>query len=240
MVSKKSNANVRLMLALIWPIIFGAIAHSMLNGSSIVAAFPFAPALCGLGITAYLLGRRWYTNDELGLRTGRPMMAGAGFAFLGWISLFLARLIYAGFAKMGSDLGSIYLYLLFCEALCAQLWVFGLFFRVMSDWRGGIAATWWSALLYGLVAFQLFAEAYNLPKVMLLYFIIWGMLYAIIRLRTGSWLGTVLIQSIQTLTVWHLFPAVTPAFSWIYGMSGLLYLVLIWRLIPKFASDLRV
>ena len=238
--SKTNDMVARLLLVIIWPIVFGGIARATTIGLPLFEAFPSAPVLVAIGAAAFVLGRRWYSSAELGLRGGRPMMAGGGFAFLGWVSLLLARFIYAGVGKTGSNLGEIYLYLLLCEALCAQIWVYGVFFRVIADWRGAITATWWSAILYGLVAFQLFAESYDRPKWVLLYFLVWGMLYAIIRLRTGSLWGTVLVQSIQTLTVWQLFPPVEPAFAWIYGMSAILYIVLIWRLIPKYVSDLRV
>ncbi len=39
----------------------------------------------------------------------------------------------------------------------------------------------------------------------MLYFLVWGVLYGIIRLRTGSILGVVLVQALASFTAWYVF-----------------------------------
>ena len=69
-------------------------------------------------------------------------------------------------------------------------------------------------------------------------------LYGLIRLRTGSLLGMVIVQALQTMTVWHiLLPQNPPAIAqlhYLYLATAILYLILIWRLWPKEEADYRV
>ena len=102
-----------------------------------------------------------------------------------------------------------------------------------------------SGIGFGAVAFVLFQEAYGSDVVSLLYFMMWGVFYGIIRLRTGSLLGTVLIQTLHSFTVWVALgplPVLTPPsqLSIVYLLTGLVYLVVIWRLWPKEEADYRV
>jgi hypothetical protein len=69
--------------------------------------------------------------------------------------------------------------------------------------------------------------------------------YGIIRLRTGSFLGIFIIQTMQSFTAWVVlgaFPsdAAASQLNLVYGLSGFAYLIFIWRLWPKVVSDYRV
>lgn len=198
--------------------------------------------LLGIGVTSLFMGVRWYGTAEMGLRGGRPLMSGLSFAFLGWIALLIARFVSVGSDpnNIGSSLGITFLYLLIIQALCVQLWLYGLIFRVFSEWRSPIIATWISGVLFGIVGFYLFGESFPTP-LGVLWFVVWGILYGVIRVRTGSILGIVIVQALQTLTVWHILPADPPiSTAWLYGISGVLFIIIIWRLVPKYQSDLRV
>ena len=50
--------------------------------------------LAGLGIISMYYGMQKYGTGGMGLRGGRPMFAGAGFAFLGWLGILILRFIY--------------------------------------------------------------------------------------------------------------------------------------------------
>ena len=104
----------------------------------------------------------------------------------------------------------------------------------------GSAADWATGLAFGFAGFLLFQESFT-TRLSILYFVVWGLFYGIIRLRTGSWLGIALAQSLQTLTAWHLLPR-TDVFSlgYLYGISGIIYIIVIWRLFPKTEADFRV
>jgi hypothetical protein len=70
------------------------------------------------------------------------------------------------------------------------------------------------------------------------------MLYGFIRLRTGSIVGTVIVQAVQTLTVWHILlpqdPPVVQQLHYVYLAAGTFFMILIWRLWPKEETDYRV
>ena len=79
------------------------------------------------------------------------------------------------------------------------------------------------------------------------YFVVWGNLYGIIRLRTGSILGSVLIQALHSFTVWEVLAAPNPLpivdvanLPQLYLVAGIGYAVIIWRLWPKEAADYRI
>jgi accessory gene regulator protein AgrB len=78
----------------------------------------------------------------------------------------------------------------------------------------------------------------------MIYFIILGFLYAIIRLRTGSFLGTVIVQSVQSFTTWIvLAPYSVPDIAQLnnlYLSAVIAYMIVAWRLWPKQTSDYRI
>ena len=128
---------------------------------------------------------------------------------------------------------------------CVQLWAFGLLFRSVADWRGPLTAAIASGLCFGVLASLLFLEA---PDVMtltsLLYFVVWGVFYGVIRLRTGSLTGMSLVQALQSFTVWVVLAPdlASPVnqFGSLYLVTAVIFLVLIWRLWPKEVGDYRV
>jgi hypothetical protein len=203
--------------------------------------------LGGIGATSMLVGLRWYGLRGLGLRGGRPLYAGIGFATLAWIIFLAARLVLvpSNPGVVGdADFGRAFIYLPLFEALAVQLWAFGLLFRAVADWRGPLTAAVMGGLVFGAVASLYFEESFIFSTVSILYFFVWGIFYGLIRLRTGSILGAVLIQAMHTLTAWYiLLPPVEPTrqeLHPLYLISATLYLVLIWRLWPKSEDDYRV
>ena len=226
----------------------GASTNS-LAGSSIIMA--------GLGLISIFYGMQKYGTGGMGLRGGRPLFAGAGFAFLGWIVMLVTRFIYIDIdqgAMLVEPLFPIFLYLLLFEAFAVQLWCFSLVFKSVSDMWGGLTAAVVSGLLFAGVAFFLFQETRFLEPlfgsawltlVALLFMVTWGILYGMIRLRTGSILGIVLVQAMQSLTVWELLPPFeflnetnyNPLFFTIVGIA---FAVLIWRLWPTEIEDYRI
>ncbi len=140
---------------------------------------------------------------------------------------------------------SVAVYLILFEGFATQVWTFGLFFRALSDWRGPLTAAVGSGLLFGMVAFIFFQESFYGNITSLIFFSLWGVFYGIIRLRTGSILGTILIQAMQSFTAWVvMIPAQIPpnqaAMQTVYFLTSITFLIFIWRLWPKEASDYRV
>ena len=201
--------------------------------------------LAAAGIISWFLGLYWYGLRGMGLRGHRPLYAGIGFAVLGWLAFLLVRYFTVEVAEyVGTGLGRVFLYLLLFEAFAVQLWAYGLFFRAMADWRGPVTAAITSGFLFGLIAYLFFQESFAPSGSAGLYFIVWGVLYGLIRLRTGSLLGIVIIQAMQSLTGWQLLkpfsePEAGQLFN-LYLVSGLLYLLIMWRLWPKREEDYRV
>lgn len=224
-----------------WPILGGTLVGLLAQsrGTPVDGAF-----LAGLGIVSWLLGLRWYGMAGMGLRGGRPLFAGIGFAFLGWALFLIARLfVLIEFANLPDNLGQIFFYTLVLEAFCVQLWTFGTLYHGLVDWLGGIGGSIAAGVLFGAVGFLFFAESTGSPLA-LLYFVSWGLLYAFTRLRTGSLVGIVLVQAMHTLTAWSVLPTpvdVVPAdFVSLYVLSSIFYLIIVWRLWPRQASDIRL
>ncbi len=229
--------TVRVLLTLMLPLAITLVLGSG-EGSN-------APILGGIGLASWFLGLFWLGLPEMGLRGGRPLFAGIGFATLGWLALLLFRFSFITLNLNVADSGRTFIYLLLFEAFAVQLWAFGLLFRHLAEWRGGLTAAIGSGIAFGAVAFVLFQEAYRSDIVSLLYFMVWGVFYGLIRLRTGSFLGTMLIQTLHSFTVWIALgppPLLTPAdrLPTVYLLTGLVYLVVIWRLWPKEEGDYRV
>lgn len=229
--------TVRILLTLLLPFALTLILGSS-EGSN-------APILGGVGVASWFLGLFWYGLPEMGLRGGRPLFAGIGFATLGWLAFLLFRFTFISLNLNAADSGRSFIYLLLFEAFAVQLWAFGLLFRGLAEWRGPLTAAVGSGIGFGAVAFVLFQEAYSSDIISLLYFMVWGVFYGIVRLRTGSLLGTMIIQTLHSFTVWVALgpmPVLTPAdrLPTVYLLAALVYLVVIWRLWPKEETDYRV
>jgi hypothetical protein len=238
----------RVILALILPIA-GAALFSLLAGGSVNAgagsqngrALQFA----GIGLASWFVGWRWFGLNGLGLRGGRPLTAGIGFATLAWLAFIFARFVAVEVAAYGSPEGArTFIYILLFEAFCTQLWTYGLFFRSVADWRGPLTAAISSGILFGALAFLFFQESYASIASSLLYFVTWGIVYGMIRLRTGSFLGPAIIQALQSWTAWYVMAPTDPInpteLRNLYLISSIIYLIIIWRLWPKQESDYRV
>ena len=228
--------TLRIMLILLLPFALTLILGSS-EGSN-------APILGGIGVASWFMGLFWYGLPGMGVRGGRPLFAGIGFATLGWLAFLFGRFFIA-LDLNAVDSGRSFVYLLLFEAFAVQLWAFGLLFRTLAEWRGGLTAAIGSGIGFGAVAFVLFQEAYASDVVSLLYFVVWGAFYGIIRLRTGSFLGSMLIQTLHSFTAWVALgplPLLTPAgrLQMVYMLSGLVYLIVIWRLWPKEEADYRI
>ncbi|MGB1249993.1 MAG: hypothetical protein ACPG8W_05125 [Candidatus Promineifilaceae bacterium] len=233
--------------AFIFPIIAAGIATAIASNYQLVEN-PQAVTLAVLGLVSLALGLPQFGGDGLSFRNGRPMFAGIGFAFLAWIGLLIARFIAVGIGGSGRNLGITFLFLLIFEAFCVQLWTFGLLFRAMVEWRTPLTATIYTGVIFGFAAYLLYGEAQYAfvadsftARFAILYFVVWGILYAVIRLRAGSFMGVALIQALQTLTVWHMLTAVEPiSMIWFYSIGIVIFAVIIWRLWPKYTSDFRI
>lgn len=237
----------RVLLSILVPtlgaLFFGGLAGNLSNLSVVTNN---APLLAGLGLASWFLGLFWYGLPALGLRGRRPLFAGIGFATVGWFIFLTFRFtnIEVNLQQAGS--GQVFLYLLLFEAFAVQLWAFGLCFRSIADWRGPLTAAIGSGILFGMAALLLFQEVY-LPQnlISFVYFVAWGIFYGLIRLRTGSLLGSALVQALHSFTAWVVLgpmPPLTPASNLqnLYLIALLGYLAMIWRLWPKEAADYRV
>lgn len=247
-VNSSLSPLVRVILALLLPIA-GALLFSLLAGGTATLradtqngrALQFA----GIGLASWFVGWRWYGLKGLGLRGGRPLTAGIGFATLAWLAFIVARFVTVEAAAYGSpEGGQTFFYILLFEAFCTQLWAYGLFFRSVADWRGPLTAAVSSGILFGAVAFLFFQESFASLASGLLYFVVWGIVYGMIRLRTGSFLGPAIVQTLQSWTAWYVMapadPINTTELRNLYLISSVVYLIIIWRLWPKQESDYRV
>ncbi|MFQ5400071.1 MAG: type II CAAX prenyl endopeptidase Rce1 family protein [Anaerolineae bacterium] len=240
--------GARALLAFFLPVL-GAAIVGVFIGSFLADAtgrqYALAPVMAATGLISWFLGLRWYGLAGLGLRGRRPFFAGIGFAVLGWVAFLLFRFAFVlirGFGPAGS--GQAFVYLLLFEALAVQLWTFGLLFRSLADWRGPMTAAIGSGIIFGTAAALLFQESFISSPSSYLYFILWGVLYGIIRLRTGSLLGTAVVQALHSFTAWVVM-APQPELAAgqlqsLYLAAGVAYLVIIWRLWPKREKDYRV
>jgi len=243
-------APLRVAVALLVPLI-GAVLVSSLSG----LIRPFDPQdtraasalLLGCaGLISLLLGTAWYGLDGMGLRGKRPLYAGIAFASMGWVVFLVARfflVLNVGYGPAGATRA--FIYLLLFEAFAVQIWTFGLFFRALADWRGPLTAAIGSGILFGMIGLLFFQESFYNNSSTLAYFLLWGVFYGIIRLRTGSLIGVVFIQAIQSFTAWVVMvPASTPpseqALQTVYLITAVAYILFIWRLWPKQETDYRV
>ena len=236
----------RVVLAIILPFVVSVVVIGFTgNVSGLGQATNSAPVLAGIGIVSWVMALFWYGLANVGMRGKRPLFAGIGFATLGWVTFLLLRAILLPVNVEQGGAGRAFIYILLFEAFATQLWTFGLIFRTVAEWRGPLTGAFVSGIVFGGAAFVLFQESYLTDLFSLLYFILWGVFYGIIRLRTGSFLGVFIIQTMQSFTAWVVLGAYTPdtpasQLYLVYGLSGIAYLIFIWRLWPKVVSDYRV
>ena len=244
-----SRIAVRGIVALLLPPLAAALVWSTVGQFQETAATNLqgttAVILGSIAVVSLVLGLWWYGSKDMGLRGGRPLTAGIGFAALAWVLFIVLRFIFVAIMTIGSPNGTrTYIYLLLFEAFAAQLWTFGLLFRAMADWRGGLTAAVFSGILFGLLAAVYFQEAFVFSGLSVSYFIAWGILYGVIRLRTGSLLGAVLVQSVSSFTTWVVLrPELVPSVAELnnlYVLATVAYMIIIWRLWPKGEADYRI
>jgi hypothetical protein len=238
-----ARAGFAFIVPLVASFFFTAVARQF-TASSPGNQVEHLPFFAGLGIVSLFLGLRWYGLPQMGLRGGRPLFSSIAFAVLGWTALLIFRFYFITIRGLDSGLDEFFYRLLF-EAFCVQIWTFGLIFRSLADWRGPLTATMASGILFGLIATLRFQEAPEIPAVSsLLTFLLWGLFYGLIRLRSGSFIGASLVQALQSFTVWVvLTPDLTNPgnnFPALYTATGLAYIIFIWRLWPKQEEDYRV
>lgn len=249
MALSNNGAGRRVALAILLPVAAAAAAGLVVvnvSGTSAISSQArTAVIMSAIAVVSWLLGLRWYGTHGLGLRGGRPLYAGIGFASLAWVIFLVLRIIFVEIAPVGpGNSARTYFYLLLFEAFAAQIWTFGLLFRAVADWRGPMAAAISSGLIFGLAATLLFQESFTGSQFSIIYFMIWGVLYGIIRLRTGSILGTILVQSLQTFSTWIALPPYPKPqpeqLQNLYLFATIAYMIIIWRLWPKEEEDYRV
>jgi hypothetical protein len=245
---------VRSLAALGLPLLVALVLAQATAGTTAGQTGRNALILGGLGVVSWVLGLLWYRLPGMGLRGRRPLYAGIGFATLGWVVILLARFLVPSETITNASAASIFIYLLLFESFCVQLWAFGLFFRSVADWRGPLSAVLASGVAFGFVALLLFRESiwgtvgdtagwlWTLNA--LSFFLLWGFFYGLIRLRTGSLLGSIIIQALQSFTVWNILTPASPpspgGYQRMYLVASVALLVLIWRLWPKEEGDYRV
>lgn len=226
----------------------GAIVVSLLAGglrTAVSDQSTLAILFAGLGLVSWFIGLRWYGLPGLGLRGHRALYAGIGFAALGWLAFLLLRFYFVtniGYGPANSTRS--FIFLLLFEAFAVQIWVYGLLFRTLADWRGGLTAAVGSGIVFGAAAYLLFQESYTGSLVSFAYFVLWGILYGIIRLRTGSLVGIAVVQALHSFTAWVVMVPQSPLqpaeLQSLYLAASAAYLILIWRLWPKVKGDYRV
>lgn len=250
MAKKQQTASLpppvnRVMASLLIPFAAALLLFTFFSGNNPEDRTATALFLGVLGATSWIVGLRWYGIPGMGLRGGRPLFASIGFAVLAWLVAFVARLYFVDSSGLGSTgAAAQFFHLLVFEAFCTQLYAFGPFFRSVAAWRGPLTAAIGSGLVFAFVGLFYFSEPHTLSLQALFYFVTWGILYGLIRLRSGSILGSVIVQAIQAFTTWFvLLPPASPDVTWLGWMhlvSGILFIVIIWRLWPKTEEDYRV
>lgn len=242
--------TARTALAVLLPLVLALVVATLVGDQAgEQALLGQVPLLATLGIVSWFMGLAWYGLPGLGLRGKRPLFSGIGFAVLVWLPFLILRFFLVALNPdtpigRGSFAGQAFFYMLLFEAFAVQLWTFGLVFRTLAEWRGGLTAAFGSGILFGMVAFTLFHESFAANLGSLLYFMLWGILYGIIRLRTGSILGIVTVQALHSFTTWIVFlPEATPdvgQLQSLYLAASAVYLFVAWRLWPKQEEDYRV
>ena len=237
----------------------------LVTGTTTSGEYNAAPLFAALGVTSWFMGRRFYGLRNMALRGGRPLFAGIGFAVLVWVAALIGRFLpmlpqasinesgqavinvilnVQVMAYQSAGAGRAFFYLLFFEAFATQLWAFGLVFRALAVWRAGLTAAVVSGILFGATGYLLFGESFVPGLPALFYFLSWGVVYGMIRLRTGSILGIVLIQALQSFTAWFVLQPpedmAGTGIDTVYIATGILFVVIIWRLWPRREDDYRI
>lgn len=245
--SQSLSPGLRVGLSLLLPPAGGLLFTLLVSGSASLGGRDIrqiALLLAGVGLVSWFLGWRLYGLKGLGLRTGRPLFASIGFSVLAWIAFLVTRLVTVEPGPGAGEMPGIpFIYLLLFEAFCVHLWSFGLFFHSVADWRGPLTGAVASGILFGAISFSTFQETFVISPSATLFFLVWGILYGIIRLRTGSFLGAALVQALQSWSAWQLFPVGQPdptQLRNLYLVTSALYAIIIWRLWPKEEGDYRV
>lgn len=262
----RNRTLIAILLPLALALLVGIISGSLFAPTAAGELPNAAPIFAALGIAAWFVGLRLYGLRGLGLRGGRPLFAGIGFAVLAWVVVLLIRRYLTTFPNVDFDAtgqaiidlayqvevvgirsagaGRAFAYLLLFEAFATQLWAFGLVFRALADWRGGLTAAIGSGILFGATGFLLFRESFEPGLPALFYFLMWGVLYGIIRLRTGSILGPIIVQAIQSFTAWFVLQPPDDmsrtGIQTVYLAISLLFVLIVWRLWPRREADYRV
>ena len=261
----RNRALIAMFLPPVAALIVGIVTGALFVRGGQVGAGSAAPVFAALGIVAWFVGLRFFGLRGLGLRGGRPLFAGIGFAVLGWVAVLIGRflpglprttfnpdgqavvniaLLVEVVAIRSAGSGRAFVYLLLFEAFATQVWAFGLVFRALADWRGGLSAAIGSGILFGAVGYLLFGESFVPGVPALFYFLLWGVLYGMIRLRTGSILGPILVQALQTFTAWFVFQPpdglIGTGIQIVYLAVSVLFVIIIWRLWPRREGDYRV
>ena len=240
---------LRALFAFVIPVFIGVIISQLINNNFVIdensGLGVSAVILAGLGIMAWLLGMFWYGVSGMGVRGGRPLFSGIGFAVLGWVAFLVLRFVFVEIEGFGpANSARAYIYLFLFEAFALQIWTFGLLFHAISEWRGPVTSAIVSGIIFGLAAALLFQEAFYTTPMSTMYFIIWGVMYGMIRLRTGSLVGTAWVQSLQSFTTWVVIvpkALIHPGqLQSLYMAAIVAFLVIIWRLWPKSEDDVRV
>jgi len=234
-----------LFLPLVAALITGVTVNRISNTSSLSSQATTAVLMSSVAAVSWLLGLRWYGTRGMGLRGGRALYAGIGLAALAWIVFLALRIYFVEIAPVGpGNSARTYFYILLFEAFATQIWAFGLLFRAVADWRGPITAAVTSGILFGLVATLLFQESFSGSQFSTIYFVLWGILYGIIRLRTGGLFGMVIIQSLQSFSTWVALPPYPEPqqvqLQSLYLFTSIAYLIIIWRIWPKQEDDYRI
>jgi hypothetical protein len=235
--------TVQAAIALLLPLTVGLAVGALLGSGAGSGLAVLAPVFTTIGLASWLLGLFWYGLRKLGLRGGRPLFSGIAFASLGWLALLPLRFVFVEMIGFGGGF-NIFIFLLLFEAFAVQLWLFGLLFRAVALWRGALTAAISSGIVFGAVAATFFQEATSSGVVSIIYFILWGIFYGIIRLRTGSILGLVLVQATQSFTTWTVLLAPPMPdlgqMQLLHLVTSIALIVFIWRLWPKEVADYRV
>ena len=261
----RNRTVIAIVLPLLAALLAGVISGSLFAPAAADGTTNAAPIFAALGITSWFVGLRLYGLRGMGLRGGRPLFSGIGFAVLAWVAVLIGRFLpmwpQASIDETGQAVieiilhiqvmeiqstgaGRAYFYLLLFEAFAVQLWAFGIVFRALAVWRGGLTAAITSGILFGAVGYVFFRESFVPGVPALAYFLSWGVVYGMIRLRTGSILGPIIVQALQSFTAWFVFepPAdmTQTGIEIVYVAVSIMFAIIIWRLWPRRESDYRI
>ena len=108
-------AFLRVILSLLLPLAGAFLFNLVATGSARLGGNEqgeIVLQLAGAGLVSWLLGLLWYGLPGTGLRFGRPLFAGIGFAALAWIIFLVVRLTVENEGYGGSESGRSFFYIL--------------------------------------------------------------------------------------------------------------------------------